>query len=102
MLRCVATLDLLGARGLRLDPAVDCLEQHLQALGAFWVVARGMQPREVGVADHLHQLLASASSRPASAPSPQASQMVDASPHLGVCSAREGRGAEASSVAIRR
>ena len=98
----VAALDLLDRRRPAIAPRLDRVEQNLQPPRRLRMVARRVQPRQRGVAHHLHQPAASASSLPARLPRPHDSASEDASAHRGAWSAREGRGAEASIVAIRR
>ena len=73
-------------------------EQHREPLGPLRMAAGRVQPRERG----MRQDVDSAATRVATPPSPSCSRKEDASAHVGDVSARGGRGAEASIVAIRR
>ena len=94
----VAEQQLVDRRRAALAPDVLVGEQHLEPFGSLRMPAGRVQPRHCGV----RQDVDSAATRLATPPSPRPSRKEDASAHAGDVSARGGRGAEASIVAIRR
>lgn len=93
----VAAEEVLRARGLRLDEAGDRREQDGEPVRRLGMVPGGVETGEIWVAYDVDGL-----SRSATTFMPQLRRREDASAHVGVWSAREGSGAEASSRAIRR